>query len=315
MKALRFNEYGQPDVLRVSEIATPEPRPGEVLIKVIAAAINPSDVKNVAGVFSATLPRTPGRDFAGKVVSAGEWQGREVWGSGVGFGVIRDGAQSEYISLPVEWLSVKPANLSMAQAATIGVPYITAWSALVVAGNIQPGETLLVTGSSGAVGYAAIQIAHWKGARVIGVGISDRHSEADVYVNSRTQDVLAAVALATNGRGADIVLDAVGGASFEMALKSLRQGGRQIAITSTGIRRVEFDLIDFYHRQLQLIGVDTMKLTGREIASIFDELRAGFETGSLQPPDHVIWPIERAADAYIAVNTRNSAKKQVLLFE
>lgn len=315
MKALRFNEYGQPDVLRVSEIETPEPHPGEVLIKVIAAAINPSDVKNVAGAFSATLPRTPGRDFAGKVVSAGEWQGREVWGSGAGFGVIRDGAQSEYISLPVEWLSAKPANLSMAQAATIGVPYITAWSALVVAGNIQPGETLLVTGSSGAVGYAAIQIAHWKGARVIGVGISDRHSEADVYVNSRNQDVLAAVALATDGRGADIVLDAVGGASFEMALKSLRQGGRQIAITSTGIRRVEFDLIDFYHRQLQLIGVDTMKLTGREIASIFDELRAGFETGSLRPPDHVTWPIEHAVDAYVAVNTRNSAKKQVLLFE
>lgn len=315
MKALRFNEYGQPDVLRVSQIAAPEPYPGEVLVKVIAAAINPSDVKNVAGVFSASLPRTPGRDFAGKVVSAGEWQGREVWGSGAGFGVIRDGAQSEYISLPVEWLSAKPTNLSMTQAATIGVPYITAWSALVTAGNIQPEETLLVTGSSGAVGYAAIQIAHWKGARVIGVGISDRHSEANIYVNSRNQDVLAAVALATDGRGADIVLDAVGGSTFEIALKTLRQGGRQLVITSTGIRRVEFDLVDFYHRQLRLIGVDTMKLTGNEIAAILDELRAGFEADSLRPFEHVIWPIEQAVDAYVAVNTRSSAKKQVLLFE
>lgn len=314
MKALRFNEYGQPDVLHISDIETPRPRPGEVLVKVMAAAINPSDVKNVAGLFSASLPRTPGRDFAGQVVSAGKWQGCEVWGSGAGFGVINDGAQSEYICVPAEWLSLKPANLSMAQAATVGVPYITAWSALVQAGKIQPGETLLVTGSTGAVGYAAIQIAHWKGARVIGVGISDRASEADIYVNSRTQDVISAVASATDGRGADMVLDAVGGPTFEIALKCLRQGGRQIAITSAGNPRVEFDLIDFYHRQLHLIGVDTMKLTGNEIAATFDELRTGFETGVLQPRGHVVWPVEKAIDAYAAVST-DSARKQVLLFE
>ncbi len=268
MKALRFSEYGQPDVLSIADLEIPKPMLGEVLVKVAAAAINPSDVKNVAGLFSASLPRTPGRDFAGTVVSDGEWQGREVWGSGVGFGVIRDGAQGEYLCLPTEWLSSKPANLSMAQAATVGVPYVTAWSALVHAGNLQPGETLLLIGSTGAVGEAAIQIAQWKGARVIGVGISDRQSEADVYVNSRNQDVPAAVLSATNGRGADIALDAVGGPTFETVLKSLRQGGRQIAITSTGNRRVEFDLVDFYHRQLRLIGVDTMKLTGSEIASI-----------------------------------------------
>lgn len=314
MKALRFSKYGSPDVLRISEIEDVIPGSGEVLVKVAASAINPSDVKNVAGLFSAKLPRTPGRDFAGTVVSPGAWHGREVWGSGAGFGVLRDGAQAEYVALPVEWLSAKPDNLSTAQAATVGVPYIAAWSALVRAGNIQPGETLVVTGSSGAVGSAAIQIAHLKGARVIGVGISDRHSEADFYVNARHQDVLTAVAEVTDGRGADIALDAVGGAAFETTLKSLAQRGRQIAIASTGARRVEFDLIDFYHRELQLIGVDTMKLSGIQIAAILDELHAGFRSGVLRPQDHVLWSMDDAVDAYSVVESGKAKQKQVLSF-
>lgn len=314
MKALRFNEYGEPDVLHVTEIETPTPAADEVLIKVAAAAINPSDIKNVAGLFSAALPRTPGRDYAGTVVSAGPWEGKEVWGSGAGFGVIRDGAQAEYITLSSDWLSEKPKNLSMSQAATVGVPYVTAWATLVRAGNIQPGETLVITGSTGAVGRAAIEIAHWKGARVIGIGISDSPSEADVYINSKHQDVLAAVAEATNGQGADITLDAVGGATFETSLKCLRIGGRQIAITSTGSRRVEFDLLDFYHHQLHLIGVDTMKLTGPQIAQIFDELRIGFESGVLHPQNHTVWLLDSAAEAYSAVNNRKVSKKQVLTF-
>jgi NADPH2:quinone reductase len=314
MKALRFNAYGQPDVLRLEEIETPVPAAGEVLVKVVAAAINPSDVKNVAGLFSASLPRTPGRDFAGTVVSAGAWQGREVWGSGAGFGVVRDGAQREYLCLPEAWLSAKPANLTLAQAATVGVPFVTAWAALMRAGTLQPGETLLVTGSSGAVGRAAIQIAKWQGARVIGVGNPAQRSQADLLLDARSPDWLAAARAATEGRGADIVFDIVGGPLFETALQALRQGGRQIAIASAGSRRVEFDLLDFYHQQLQLIGVDTMKLTGPEIAAILDALRPGFEAGVLTPATHQGWSPERAAEAYGIVAAGHAAQKQVLVF-
>lgn len=315
MKALRFSAYGTPDVLRVAEIETPIPGPGEVLVRVAAAAINPSDVKNVAGAFSATLPRTPGRDFAGTVVSEGAWQGREVWGSGAGFGVIRDGAQGEYLCLPAEWLSAKPDNLSMAEAATVGVPYVTGWTTLVRAGGILPGETVLIVGSGGAVGRAATQIAHWKGARVIGVGTSDRISDADLYVNTSKRDLAASVAEATGGQGVDMVLDAVGGPMFEPALKTLRLGGRQVAITSAGSRRVEFDLLDFYHRQLRLIGVDTMKLTGGEIAAILDELRPGFESGALKASPHVVSSLATAATAYVDVGSGKSAQKQVIRFD
>lgn len=241
-------------------------------------------MKNVAGLFAATLPRTPGHDFAGTVVSAGPWQGRAVWGRGADFGVRRDGAQSAYICLLAAWLSAKPTNLSLAEAAAIGVPYITAWTALMRAGGLKPGETVLITGATGAVGRAAIQIVRCQGGRSIGVGRSDKTTDADVFINAATQDVSAAVAAATQGRGADLGLDIVGGAQFETALRGLRAGGRQIAITSAGTRRVAFDLIDFYHRQQRLIGVDTMALTGAEIAGILDQLRPGFEAGALTPP-------------------------------
>lgn len=315
MKAIRFSEYGQPEVLHISEIEAPPPKQGEVLIKVLAAAINPSDVKNVAGVFSAPLPRIPGRDFAGVVVSEGAWQGVEVWGSGAGFGILRDGAHSEYICVPTTWLSAKPASLTMAQAATVGVPYVTAWTALMRIGKLQTGETLLITGATGAVGNAAIQIAHWHGAQVIGVGVSDEPSEADHYLNARKHRIPDGVKELTHGKGADIALDAVGGLSFEPSLQSLRVGGRQIAISSTATPRVEFDLTNFYHQSLSLIGVDTMKLTGPEIANILDELRPGFDEHLLRPKELSQWPLEQAVAAYIAASTGHAKKKQVLVFE
>src|SRR5580658_4240035 len=107
MKALRFHSFGSPDVLKIEEIGKPVPAPGEVLIQVKAAGINPSDVSNVAGRFKATtLPRVPGRDFAGVVISTSRLAGRSVWGSVPGFGIKRDGSSAEYVVVPEEALSV-----------------------------------------------------------------------------------------------------------------------------------------------------------------------------------------------------------------
>ncbi len=314
MKALQFTTYGPPSVLAIKELPTPEPSQGEALIQIKAAAINPSDVKNVAGHFKSPLPRIPGRDYAGVVVAGDAAKGMEVWGSGPGFGVARDGAHAEYIVLPVDWLSPKPPQLSMEQAAAIGVPYLAAWLALVRAGNIQAGETVLIVGVSGAVGRAATQIAHWKKARVIGASTgSENPSGADSLINTKTQDLAQEVCALTDGKGADLVLDAVGGPMFEPSLKSLRRGGRQIAIATTKDRRVSFDLIDFYHNQSHLIGVDTMPLTGPEIADLMNALRAGFSDGHLQPPAVQTWPLDRAVEAYQAVEKGGSPVKHVLV--
>ncbi len=311
MKALRFAEYGPPSVLTFVEREAPQAGPGESLVRVEAAAINPSDVKNVAGLFKSPLPRTPGRDYAGVVV-AGAGKGREVWGSGAAFGIARDGSHAQYIVVPENWLADKPADLSMAEAASIGVPFLAAWDGIVEAAQVKAGDTVLVTGAAGAVGRAVIQIAHWKGARVIGADRDDRPSGADVIINVLTQDLLAAAKSASGGQGVDIVFDAVGGELFEPCLKSLRVGGRQVAITSVGERRVSFDLIDFYHHKLHLVGVDTLKLGGPEIAGMLDALKPGFESGNLKPFEVKTWPFGKAVEAYEAAAKGGPIKHVIL---
>jgi NADPH:quinone reductase-like Zn-dependent oxidoreductase len=313
MKALRFETYGPPSVLALQELPVPNLGPGEALVELYASAINPSDVKNVAGVFKASLPRVPGRDYAGVVVAGEGWVGKEVWGSGAGFGVTRDGTHAQYIAADLDSLSEKPSHLSMQEAAAVGVPYLAAWSALVVAADIQAGETVLVSGALGAVGRAAIQIAHWKKATVIGADIAGGASDADGFVNTKESDLAVEVRGLTDGRGVDLVLDAVGGPMFEPCLRSLRVGGRQVAIASLGSGRVEFNLIDFYHGLHRLIGVDTLKLTGPEIAKIMDDLRPGFEGGHLRTSALQTWPLDQAIDAYEAVAKGDGPNKHVLL--
>jgi NADPH:quinone reductase len=316
VKALRFSKFGPPSVLTIEEMPRPGPRAGEALVQVKAAAINPSDVKNVAGHFPATtLPRTPGRDFSGVVVAGEKYQGQEVWSSGPGLGITRDGAQGEYVAVPEEALALKPRTLSLEQAAAIGVPFITAWVAVVRAADLQAGETILIIGAAGAVGQAATQIANWRKARVLGAArSSDPIPGTAAFINTTMDDLRDRVFELTNGKGVDAVLDTVGGPMFEPALRSLRIGGRQVAIASTGDRRVNFDLIDFYHNLSRLIGVDSTKFTPRDIAAIADGLRLGFDAGALKPPTLQLVPFENAIDAYERIASGQAKAKQVLTF-
>ena len=316
MKALRFHEFGPPSVLRIEEVPIPEPGQGEALVRVNAAAINPSDYMNVAGHFkNTTLPRTPGRDFAGVVVKGKPHEGEEVWGSTPKLGIVRDGSNAEYVVVPVETLSLKPKSLSMAQASAIGVPYITAWASVVNAVQIRAGETILIVGAAGAVGQAATQIANWKQARVIG---ADRSSNpiagTEAVVNTQTEDLRQRVMELTAGKGVDAVLDAVGGPMFELALRSLAFGGRQVTITTTGDPRVSFNLVDFYHNFSRLLGVDSQGLTPQQVGEIADELGPGFETGALKPPQVEIVPFEKAVEVYTRLAAGQAKAKLVLSF-
>ncbi len=314
MKAWTFDHYGNPDALVLAERPMPVPGPGEVLVKVLASGINPSDVKNVGGHFKSALPRVPGRDFAGVVVAGSGREGEAVWGSAPGFGVLRDGTHAEYIALPSAWVGRKPARLDMAQASAIGVPFLAAWAALVTVGRIQAGETVLVTGVSGAVGRAATQIAHWRQARVIGADRSQRNpSGADAVIDTTSQDLAGEVRALTGGKGTDLALDVVGGALFEPVSKSLRVGGRQIAIASNP-QVVSFNLVDFYHGMKHLAGVDTMGLTGEEVVATLEGLVPGFEHGDLVPPAIQTWPCAEAVAAYAAVAAGGSGVKHVLTF-
>jgi NADPH:quinone reductase-like Zn-dependent oxidoreductase len=204
----------------------------------------------------------------------------------------------------------------MAQAAMIGVPYITAWASVVSAAQIQAGETILIVGVAGAVGQAATQIANWKQARVIGADTSsDPIPGTEAVVNTKTEDLRERVFTLTAGKGVDAVFDTVGGAMFEPALRSLGVGGRQVAISSKGDPRVTFNLVDFYHNSSRLIGVDSYGLASRQIAEIENELQRGFETGVLTPPAIEIVPFEKAVDAYELMAAGQAKAKQVLSFD
>jgi NADPH:quinone reductase len=315
MRALRLEKFGSVADLQVRDVEKPRASQGQVLVQVRSAGINVSDVKNATGILKqTTLPRTPGRDGAGIVLEGpANLKGAEVWFTGGGLGFTVDGCHAEYVLLPEAAVRSKPDALTLEQAGAIGVPFLTAWLAVVRAAGIHAGETIVIVGASGAVGSAATQIAKWKGARVIG---ADRrkpnNSAADEQVDTTAEDLSDSVHRLTGGSGADLVFDTVGGPMFEVCLKSLRRGGRLVEISSSGDRRVSFDLVDFYHEELTLHGVDSLKWSLESSAEILDQLRPGFDSGALRPPATQAYPLERAKEAYEAIATGKAVSKLIV---
>jgi NADPH:quinone reductase len=327
MHALRFAAFGDFEQLHVDELPDPHPTTGEVVVRVRAASLNPSDTKNVLGrMEGTTLPRTPGRDFAGVVVQGpAELLGQNVWGTGGDVGFTRDGTHADFIVVPADGVRRKPKNLSFEEAATAGVAFVAAWIGLVEAAHVQSGDWVVATGAAGSVGSAVAQIAKWKGGFTIGAdrtGLSaerQRDYAIDQYVIADSaneyKNLVDAVRQFTNGRGADVAFDAVGGPLFEPCLRSLGRHGRQVNITSVGNRRVSFDLLDFYHRQLTLVGVDTRAYDTRASARILEQLTPGFENGALKPaPIAQRYTLEQAGEAYRAVDSGRLQGKAVFVF-
>jgi NADPH:quinone reductase-like Zn-dependent oxidoreductase len=322
MRALRFHKTGTPDNLMVEEVPMPAAARGEVLIEVKAAAINPSDIKNVQGkMHLTTVPRIPGRDFAGLIVKGFEGQvvGQPVFGSGGDLGFARDGSHAEYVAVPAAAVVPLPKNLSFAQAAGIGVAYLTAWAALVNAADIKPGENVLILGTTGAVGSAAARIAHSVGARVIGT-VRNKSSmppagllPVDHWIDLESTDLGTGARQATNGRGADVVFDLVGGQMFEASLSALAWRGRQIAISSSPEPRVSFNLVDFYHNESRLFGVDSLKLGFQETGDILRRITTGFESGDFPPPEVETYPLEQGPGLYRDMTEGKVKGKPVLV--
>lgn len=296
-----------PDIIDVEQ---PQAPAGSAIVEVLAAAINPSDVKAALGMMPyAVWPRTPGRDYSGRVVAGpANWVGQEVWGTGGDLGVTRDGTHGRYLVLPVDALVRKPSHIPMAAAATVGVPFVTAYEGLRRANLKGAGQTVLVLGSNGKVGQATVQLATRAGARVIGVerGTSkySGHASSPVDVIDGNCDDLANMVLSmTDGKGVDIAYNTVGSPYFASALMSLRVGGTQILI-STPDRNVPFDIMAFYRRDLHMLGVDSLKLSASQCAGIYGNLLPGFEDGSLRAfdvSDSSVFSLDSAVQAYLKV--------------
>jgi NADPH:quinone reductase len=310
MKALQFTRHGTPDVLQYVDVATPDIEHGTALVRIHAASVNPSDVKNVAGAFAHTrLPRIPGRDFSG-VVEHGpaDWRGVEVWGTGGDIGFVIDGTHAQYIKVPVGALARKPAAINHEQASAIGVNFVVAWVGVMNYAQLREGETIAVIGAGGGVGGAVTQIAKSLGCRVVGINPKplDAHSPAgrrldhfvafDEHTAAHVRDIEGL------GDGVDVVYDCVGGIAFETALGLAKQRGRVVEISAVGRRRVEFDLLDFYHNETQLFGADSAKLGVAESAPLMRAITQGFDRGYFEAP--VIahrYALAQGREAYTAV--------------
>lgn len=292
MKAILIEKHGAPSDLKVSDVPAPAVKSGEILVRVEAAGVNPSDLASVEGRFpNSVLPRIVGRDFAGTVVEGpANLVGTKVWGSGGDLGVTRDGTNAEFVVIPQEAVARRPKNLSPEEAAAVGVPFITAFSALVRLARVKEGDWVIITGAAGSVGQAAIQFAHAKGAKVIAL-IRDGNqrwvSESEkvqATAQSDQGDLDEVTRKATNGQGADIALNGTGASIFQSLQKALGLGGRQVVYSAAGGKEATVDLLSFYKHQSALLGLDTQKFSATQCAEILNEIAPLFESGAIEPP-------------------------------
>jgi NADPH2:quinone reductase len=327
MKALRFEKTGSLDELKIAEVPRPEPATGNVLVEVKAAALNPSDAKNVLGRMHQTIvPRTPGRDFAGIIALGTKTYptGTEVFGTGGTLGFTCDGSHAEFVEVPVEAIQPKPQALSFEQAATVGVPYLTAWRAVVEVASLKEGEAILITGTTGAVGDAAARIAK-RICKATVIGTVRRHTDSVrlklldyidglADLSSGPGSLSEQIRADTGGRGVDVVFDAVGGSLFEPSLRCLAAGGRQVAISSSPDPKVTFNLVDFYHNESHLIGLDSIQLSFRDTGRILRELLPYFESGYFAPLiDLVPVGFDGVLSAYRKLSEGQSSGKYVFV--
>jgi NADPH:quinone reductase-like Zn-dependent oxidoreductase len=291
------------------------PGPGQVLIAVHAAGVNPSDVAAGLGRMpQAVWPRTPGRDWAGTVLAGPpELIGTEVFGSGGDLGITRDGSHASRLLLPVEAIVPRPPAISLAEAGALGVPFVTAQLGFHRSGMPKPGDVVLVLAANGKVGQAAVQIAAMRGAQVFG---AVRQAEpfagpADVpvrMIDSSAEDVAATVRAETSGHGADIVFNTVGSPYFAAGNAAMAHGAHHILI-STRERPVPFDIFTFYRGEHTFVGIDSLALDSCASAAELRALLPGFASGALRPfpvQDIACYGLDRAMEAYrrVAGGTR-----------
>lgn len=288
MKAILFYQHGGPEVLEYADFPTPEPKPGEVLVRLRAAALNRLDlwVRNGWPGIRLQYPHIPGADGAGEIAALGEgvsgWRvgDKVVLNANIGCGECEfcragkdnlctrwnllgetlRGTYCEYISLPPRQVFRLPAEFDLHTAAAAGLVYLTAWHSLISRGSLQSGETVLIVGASGGVNTASIAIAKHIGARVIVVGSDEKKLQlaqslgADVLINrSKEPEWHKAVFAVTEKQGADVVVDNVG-TTFPLSFRAARKGGRILTVGNTGGPKFEIDNRFIFVKHLSLLG-------------------------------------------------------------
>lgn len=318
MRAIVVREFGAADVMKLEEVPDPVPGPGQLLIRVHAAGVNPVDAYIRAGTYARkpNLPYIPGSDVGGTV----ERVGAQVTAFKPGDRVYTQGASGGYAELMIcdeAMAHPLPSRVSFAQGAALGVPYSTAWRALFIRARARAGETLLVHGASGGVGIAAVELGRSHGLRVIGTAgtadglrLASEHGAHHV-LNHREADYLQQALPLTNGAGVDVVLEMLANVNLDRDLDVLARHGRVVVIGSRG--RVEIDPRKTMARDAAILGMTLFNATPDELREIHAGLFAGLENGTLNPVIGKEFPLADAARAHEAVMGSGAYGKIVLV--
>jgi NADPH:quinone reductase-like Zn-dependent oxidoreductase len=307
MRAISQDVLGGPEVLREVELERPEPRTNEVLVRVRAAGVNPTDWKHRAtGGFLGEPPFVLGWDVSGVVEAVGVGVARFQPGDEV-FGMLSypfgHGSHAEYVTGPARWFAHKPASIDHVQAGALPLVSLTAWQALVEYADVRPGQRVLIHAAAGGVGHVAAQIAKARGAYVIGTASAGKHEflrgiGVDEAIDYRETDFAEAV------KDVDVVLDTIGGDTSTRSLRVLRPGGIAVSILPVGSP-------DF-HEEAERLGVRSLRMLVDASHSGMAAIAALVEAGKLSATIAGTFPLADAAEAHRLGDTGRTTGKLVL---
>jgi len=319
MKAIRVKQFGGPEVLEVEEVPVPIPGPGQVLVRVFAAGVNPVDTYIRAGIFPSKprLPYTPGMDGAGEIAG----MGRGVRGLKLGMHVYitasLSGTYAGYAICDPSGIQPLPRGISYEQGAAIGIPYATAWQALFHKGQARRGETVLIHGASGGVGIAAIQTARLAGLRVLATAGSSsglrlvKKQGAHAVFNHCKKGYLEKVMASTRGRGVNLILEMLANVNLERDLNLLSMRGRVVVIGCRGT--VEINPRLMMGRDSSVTGMLIFNATENEKKKIFLAIHRGLKSKKLWPVIGKKMRLTHAVQAHRQIMNGPAAGKMILI--
>jgi len=319
MKAIRINEFGAPEVMRIEEVPDPKPGAGQVVVRLYAAGVNPVDTYIRLGMYAAgpDVPYTPGMDGAGIVEEVGEGVKNFHIGDRVYTARSLSGTYAQKTLCMESQVHLLPDNITFAEGAGLYVPYGAAYLGLFLRARALPGDIVLVHGASGGVGIAALQLARAAGMHVIGTYGTEKgklialEQGAHQVVNHNSPEHFEQILTLTKGLGVDVILEMLANVNLGKDLEILAKNGRVIVIGSRG--RVEIDPRDAMARNASIIGMMLLSVTEQESKIIHAALAAGLEKGTIKPVIAMELPLSEAPKAHHLIMESSANGKIILI--
>jgi NADPH2:quinone reductase len=319
MKAILISEFGGPEVLQLADVPDPQPGPGQVLVRIAAAGVNPVETYIRAGTYAKLppLPYTPGSDGAGVVESVGAdvesrlQPGQRVWVAGS-----VSGTYAEQAVCDSGRVFALPDSVTFEQGAALGIPYSTAWRALFQRGGAKAGETVLVHGATGGVGVAAVQFAKAAGLRVFATGGSEEGRQmlagqgASAVFDHTSDGYMDGVLEATDGQGIGLIIEMLANVNLARDLGVLGRNGRVIVVGNRGT--IEINPRDLMLRDADIRGVMVSNTPAPELALCHTAITEALASGKIKPVIGRILPLAEAAESHKTVLGSGHCGKVVL---